>query len=1375
MTRSLVSSSVPAPAKERGAALVAGLSTLTGWLVLLIFVALPLDFYIVTSASQTGVFFSQALAAEAVIICALALAAAALFRRPLPFLMSWRALLPLAAVLLVGLASSAGATNQAEAIKGCFKVFVYVGLFALAAAVRSIPAVRRSALQAVILALCIVLFVGPLGTNPGVPDIAGLVLNIQRAPATLPGSLTLRAEATFRYPTELAAYLLVVLPFVIACAVKAPGRVERFAYWVMAGIGIWLLVLTYTRGAVVAFFVVLPLLLFLVGGWRYCLAGLALMLAAAAFLLTGGGALHDRLLSVLNPADSGYTTRQAIWEWAWHAFQTHPIFGVGLDNLKLQPDAPLANAWQRQRATDAEDLYLNTAAELGIVGLVAVLACFVGALRRSLNGLRWGGSWLDQCWNAATVSALCAILLYGLVDPVLVSGQVTGLLCILVGLSGGGVITPVLAGRAGGHPARALTLPKLDLGDAGMQHAAGQVPHLESRVVFLVNSSGIGGAERHALHLAEDLRARGNAVLVVCPPGAPIILQLTQKGIPYREIELGMSAGRWRGYLGTLAYLNPLGRAAFHRAIARLAAETPSVFICPFLREQLLAARPDKRRDWHAVWVVHSPLHYTPHRLLLHGLFVRRARHADAIVAVSRRLADDLAAGGIERDRIYVIPNSVAGVPAAPARAVMPAANPGRAVTIGVASRLMKAKGLQHLVAALPIILQRYPNTQLFIAGSGRYERALRDRVRRLNLDGHVTFLGYVADPMAMLHGVDIFVYPSADPGEVLPTAILEAMSAGVPVVASDVGSLPEVVSNEQTGILTPAGDSAALAHAVLDLLDNPPFAATLAESGRALVQSRYTRERTSPQFLRLLAFVEQDAPATQSSGNTSGLVQAVHRVRFLNNTAILLASKVLTALATALWTILAGRVLLPTAYGDLMLTMGLVELGAIITDAGLTSIAARELAQARGEQARTLIGTLIGLKLILGILAADVVILVAVLMPFGADVRWLTIVLGPSLLFVALNSLTLVFRARMSAGYVLGVSFTAAVFSTYGAVFVYWFAPDAENFVWIRLLAAVLGGVLALGLILLKYRPHLKPSVVVARRLLIASAPLGLALALNVLYYRIDVPLLALLAGSTEVAVYTAAYRILDVFTLVPGAAAAMAVPIMSAIGLQHRRQLAAFATQYLELAVACGLFVGVGVTLFAGPLLHFLYAGRYDASAPTLIVLGWVAAATLVTTVFAPITIALERQRALLVATAIGLAANLGLNAVLIPGWGALGAAYATLVTEFAVSLPLIGLARRSTHMRLVTRPILASVAATLAALAAYLLVPPATWSEWPARLVILAVWALVLIGMAPRWAVGLVASSWKTTARFQDSVSLPAVRPDTAGAASGRRDTP
>src|SRR5262249_15431971 len=162
------------------------------WLVLLIIAALPLDIYILTSSSQTGVFFSEVLTAEAAVICALALGAAALFRRPAPFPFRWRILVPLAIVLLVSLASSAGATNRGDGIKGCVRVLVYVCLFALASTVRSLPAMRHSASQVIIIALCIVLIVGPLGTSARVPDIAGLALNIQRTPATLPGSLTLR-------------------------------------------------------------------------------------------------------------------------------------------------------------------------------------------------------------------------------------------------------------------------------------------------------------------------------------------------------------------------------------------------------------------------------------------------------------------------------------------------------------------------------------------------------------------------------------------------------------------------------------------------------------------------------------------------------------------------------------------------------------------------------------------------------------------------------------------------------------------------------------------------------------------------------------------------------------------------------------------------------------------------------------------------------------------------------------------------------------------------------------------------------------------------------------------------------------------------------
>jgi O-antigen ligase len=158
------------------------------------------------------------------------------------------------------------------------------------------------------------------------------------------------------------------------------------------------------------------------------------VVAVGLALFSGGQ--NDRLFSVLTLDDPGYAARFATWGWALDAFLRHPLVGVGLDNLRNQPNAPYLDLAGTLRSVDAENLYLNVLAELGLLGAIPVFAALVGAMRRAGSGLRAERSWIDASWNAGVLSALIALLLYGLVDPVLLSGQVSGLLCALVGLSG---------------------------------------------------------------------------------------------------------------------------------------------------------------------------------------------------------------------------------------------------------------------------------------------------------------------------------------------------------------------------------------------------------------------------------------------------------------------------------------------------------------------------------------------------------------------------------------------------------------------------------------------------------------------------------------------------------------------------------------------------------------------------------------------------------------------------------------------------------------------------------------------------------------------------------------------------------------------------
>lgn len=1312
-----------------GSPLHEALALVLRWFVLLLLVVLPLDIYIVLPPHRPIAFLSQILAVEALIILGLAALAARLLRRASPLALSWRDAAPLGVILLAGLISLFAATSPADAAKGCLKVAAYLSIYLLASAVRFLPGMRSLALTVLVFGALVAVVTALLSTTATVPDISGVLLNIQRTPATLPNSSVLRAEGTFRYPNELAAYLLLILPLLLAYALRVPSKVERVSFWVLTVIGFVALALTYTRGAVVAFLIVCPILFFMLCDRKVALAGTIATLVVAVGLTLYVGRESGRFLSVLALDDTGYTFRFATWQWALDAFLRHPLIGVGLDNLRYQPNAPFVDATGVMRSVDAENLYLNVLAELGLLGAIPVFVALGGAVRRAWSGLRAERGWINASWNAGVLGALIGLLVYGLVDPVLISGQVTGLLCALVGLAG-----PLAGATTRKQPGAKVHAAPADAShDTPARTASGAAGLLASRVVFLINAPGFGGVEKHMYGLAEELWNRGVDSLVVCPPGAQFIPELDARGIPYRTLKIGMNAGRLRGWLGTLALLSPLSRRRTYREITALAAESPSIFYCAFPREQALVARMGVP----TVWTFLAPLHYLPHRLIVNRMLVRASKQAGSIIAITSELALYLARAGMPRSRIHVIPNSVARISAGR----RPEARPGH---IGVASRLTREKGVQHLITAMPAILREHPYVTLTIAGSGRYLRALQSQVKRLGLNNYVRFTGYLPDTEPFFKELSVFVCPTADHAEGLPTVILEAMRAEVPVVATAiVDGVLEAVIDRRTGLLTPPADPAALARAINALLADASLAARLAASGQDLVRAKFTYERTAPQFLSVLAALEQEQRDGDDPRNTSVEVRQAQGASLVKNTSVFFFSKVLTALATAFWTVLAARALLPAQFGNLMLAVAVADLVAVITDAGLTTVATRDLAAASPQRARVTIGALIYLKLALGALAAVAFLAVAIFAPFENDARKAMLVLGPSLIFVSLQSLTLIFRARLSTYYVLAGAFVGALVCVFGAALVYWVVPTPLRFAAVRLAMVGAAGVITLVLVILVYHPTPRPNWKAMGRMLGASLLFGLALALNILYYRIDVPLLALLTNSAQVAVYASAYRILDVVTLLPVAAAGVALPIMAATRATSARHLSEFTRQYLELAVAAGLFIAVALTIFRLPLLTFLYGGQYDDAAPTLLVLAWVAAATLVTNVFTPLAVALDRQRTLLAVTALGLVVNVSANLVFIPYYGAVAAAYATLATEIAVTAPLIVVAVRSLHLRLVTRPTVATAAATGAALLVSALGSNLGFDVWLRGGAALLAWLIVTHLIAPRWIPRLVSA--------------------------------
>lgn len=151
---------------------------------------------------------------------------------------------------------------------------------------------------------------------------------------------------------------------------------------------------------------------------------------------------------------------------------------------------------------------------------------------------------------------------------------------------------------------------------------------------------------------------------------------------------------------------------------------------------------------------------------------------------------------------------------------------------VGAVSRLAPVKGIAHLVGAMPEILRRCPGAHLLLAGDGEERPALEAQAADLGVASRVHFLGFREDVEAVIAALDVFVLPSLNEG--MGRVLVAAMALGVPVVATRVGGVPEVVEDGRQGLLVPAADPAALAMAIAAVLGDRMRAGAMGALGRA-------------------------------------------------------------------------------------------------------------------------------------------------------------------------------------------------------------------------------------------------------------------------------------------------------------------------------------------------------------------------------------------------------------------------------------------------------------------------------------------------------------------------------------------------------------
>ena len=245
-----------------------------------------------------------------------------------------------------------------------------------------------------------------------------------------------------------------------------------------------------------------------------------------------------------------------------------------------------------------------------------------------------------------------------------------------------------------------------------------------------------------------------------------------------------------------------------------------------------------------------TPLVYTPHGYSFAGHFSRRGERrvyrgieralaplSSRVVCVCEaeaRLARSVGPPG----RVRVVYNGVAPAGDGPAdRRVAELSL--RGPVIGALTLLRPGKGLETLIDALPRVLAAHPNAQVAICGGGPDLGALVARAHMRGVAHATHFLGPSSEPLAVLRAFDVFVHPSW--AESFPYVILEAMSVGRAIVASEVGGIGEALVDGESGMLVPKGDFEELSRTLIGLLDDPDRRTRMGEMARRRAGDRFT------------------------------------------------------------------------------------------------------------------------------------------------------------------------------------------------------------------------------------------------------------------------------------------------------------------------------------------------------------------------------------------------------------------------------------------------------------------------------------------------------------------------------------------------------
>jgi glycosyltransferase involved in cell wall biosynthesis len=341
------------------------------------------------------------------------------------------------------------------------------------------------------------------------------------------------------------------------------------------------------------------------------------------------------------------------------------------------------------------------------------------------------------------------------------------------------------------------------------------------RILFVDSGRSWRGGQYQVLNLGIELSNRGHEILLVCQRKSPLQLKWRERGLSGEAIRIrgDVDLKAWFRLTGILRAFEPSivhAHSGHAHAVALAARFFHDVNALVVTRR---VARPIERSFFNRM---------------------KYSRFVTQFVAISSFVAGTLAEAGVSPARISVIPSSVrteeSETEGSPLEKRLELGLSEKDFVVLNVGSLSKQKRQESILEVASIVSGKIPRVKFIVAGEGRLRARLEKRAMELRVEHVVRFLGFRGDVPQLMRLADVFIFPSESEG--LGTSVLEAMAAGIPVVACRTGGVSEIVGDGVTGFLVEPEDVSSMAESVVRLAREPELASDMGARAMVVAQN---------------------------------------------------------------------------------------------------------------------------------------------------------------------------------------------------------------------------------------------------------------------------------------------------------------------------------------------------------------------------------------------------------------------------------------------------------------------------------------------------------------------------------------------------------